>query len=138
MWRFDFMWIRQLGFTELFEDDPEADHQDSVRFNLHVADEALGALRDAISIKVEQFLSSDLAPHPDGEEVRRILRCVKQVVPAKDARSLADILNAAWLAFEDERLWESIPELHRKKDEVLKELILKNIEIFEIERRQQE
>ena len=126
------------GFTELFEDDPEADHQDSVRFNLHVADEALGALRDTISIKVEHFLSSDLAPHPDGEEVGRILRCVKQVVPAKDARSLADILNAAWLAFEDESLWESIPELHKKKDEVLKELILKNIEIFEIERRQQE
>ena len=138
MWRSRFHVEPPARFTELFEDDPEADHQDSVRFNLHVADEALGALRDTISIKVEQFLSSDLAPLPDGEEVGRILRWVKQVVPAKDARSLADILNAAWLAFEDERHWESIPELHKKKDKILKELILKNIEIFAIERRQQE
>ena len=125
------------GFAGLFEDDPEADHQDSVRFNLHVADEALGSLTDPISTGSSNSCLV-ISSHIRTERKHVNIEMVKQVVPAKDARSLADILNAAWLAFEDEGLWESIPELHRKRDEVLKELILKNIDIFEIERRQQE
>jgi hypothetical protein len=126
------------GFGGLFEDDPEADYQNSIRFNLTVADEALGDLRDSIFNKVQALLSNDLIPTPSHDEACKILKWIKYVVPAKGARSLADILNAAWLAFEDKTLWKENPELHQKKDEVLKELILKNIEILEIESRQKE
>jgi hypothetical protein len=127
-------------FGDLFEDDPEADHQNSIRFNLKVADEALAGLTDDIFQKVQEFIPEDLAPPLENgqDKVHEILRWIRHVVPARGARSLAEILEAAWLAFEDEGLWREIPELHSKKDDVLKELILKNIEIFEIEKRQSE
>jgi len=126
------------GFEGLFEDDPEADYQNSMRFNLTVADEALGDLRESIFNKAQALLSDEFVPTPSDDEASQILRWIRLVVPAKGARSLADILNAAWLAFEDKTLWKDIPDLHKKKDDVLKELILKNIEIFEIESRQKD
>jgi hypothetical protein len=123
------------GFVEIFEDDPEADYQESLRFNLKVADEALAGLTDRLTREVNDLLSNEHIDIPSEHETRRILGWIKHVVPAKDPRSLADIVNAAWLAFEDATLWADIPELHKKRDDVLKELILKNIEIFEINNR---
>ena len=93
-------------------------------------------LRSTIFEKVQTLMADAHIPTPVESEAIKILRWIKHVVPAKGAASLADILNAAWLAFEDDKLWKNIPELHSKKDDVLKELILKNIEIFEIENRQ--
>jgi hypothetical protein len=48
---------------------------------------------------------------------------------------LADILNAAWHLSEEESLWADRPQVFEKKDRLLKELVLKNIEIFEVEQR---
>ena len=58
---------------------------------------------------------------------------LKNVVPATGCNTLPDILNAAWKAYEDPRLWDDIPHVMKKKDSVLKDIILKNIEVYEIE-----
>ena len=56
------------------------------------------------------------------------------MVPAQHSKSLSNILNAAWMAYEDKSLWKSImEEPGRQKEQILKDLILKNIEIFEVE-----
>ena len=57
------------------------------------------------------------------------------MVPAEDCKTMADILNAAWLANDDETLYNEPPALKDRKSEVLKELCLKNLEVFEIEQR---
>ena len=51
---------------------------------------------------------------------------------------LADILNAAWKAFRQPDFWKDSPQVFEKKDLILKELVLKNIELFEIEQILQE
>jgi hypothetical protein len=58
---------------------------------------------------------------------------LQRVVPAEHCKNIADILNAAWLGFGDSLLWADIPQVRQKKDKVLKELVLKNLEVFEIE-----
>jgi hypothetical protein len=55
-------------------------------------------------------------------------------VPAEDANTLADILNAAWVASEKPGLWQDIPQLRgqrKKKERTLREVVLKNIEVLE-------
>jgi len=42
-------------------------------------------------------------------------------------------LNASWQAYHDIDLWKSIPDVLERKDQILKDLVLKNIEIFEVE-----
>jgi hypothetical protein len=56
------------------------------------------------------------------------------MVPAQRCRSLPEILNAAWLAYENDNMWPSVTRRTRaEKEEILKDLILKTIEIFEVE-----
>ncbi len=37
------------------------------------------------------------------------------------------------MAFRDNAFWQNEPQIGVKKDEILKELVLKNIELFEIQ-----
>ena len=64
---------------------------------------------------------------------RRICKRFELVVPASHCKSLADILNAAWHACANTDLWKGIPGVVEHKDRILKDLVLKNIEIFEVE-----
>jgi hypothetical protein len=66
-------------------------------------------------------------------EVAKVLKRIRQVVPAEGCKTIADILNGAWLAWEDPDLWKQFPGIADRKLSVLKELVLKNLEIFEIE-----
>jgi len=71
----------------------------------------------------------------NADEVNRIYKRYQQLVPAENCESIVDILNAAWNAFERPTLWNSIPQINESnREQVLKELILKNFEVFEIEK----
>ena len=124
------------AYAALFEDDPDPESQESMAYNLGLADRSLDGLTGRLADEAEHRLQHPLVPIPSDVEARRIFNRIRHVVPAEGAASLADILNAAWMAFEDEDLWTDIPEVRRKRDRALKELILKNIELFEIEQRQ--
>jgi len=69
------------------------------------------------------------------EEQNRIFQKFRMVVPPEKCSSLPDILNAAWKAYMDDSFWtkEDIPDVG-EREKVLKELILKTLEIFEFER----
>ena len=63
-----------------------------------------------------------------------ILNEFAAVVPAGKAKSLTNILNAAWDVFHNPAFWPHISD-SRKRQKILQELALKNIEILEIEER---
>lgn len=79
----------------------------------------------------------------DKNDVHRICESFKKVIPATGAKSLANIINAAWQIFlNDKDCWArdypitvTKPE---KRIELLHELALKSFEVFEIERIQEE
>ncbi|MBI1955509.1 MAG: hypothetical protein HYS38_03860 [Acidobacteria bacterium] len=56
------------------------------------------------------------------------------IVPARNPVALSDILNAGWKAFRDPTLWDG--KLDKEiRDRTLKELLLKSIEILEVQTR---
>jgi hypothetical protein len=105
---------------------------------LEIADAARQRLvKDLIDEAQQVFTASGVTPGTDGER-DLIYERYKLVVPREKCKCIADILNAAWKAYRDDSLWQDNPQIAKKKDLVLKELVLKNLELFEIEQILQE
>ncbi len=104
------------------------------RFLLNISDNVLSEMIPGLISTVKSIVDDSDVILPSCREEERIYnRIRKDIVPAEEAATLADILNGAWLAFNDLDLWREFPHIREKKDASLKELILKNIEVFEIE-----
>ena len=125
--------ITPSNFSSQFDDDqmPLVTPTDLYRLNL--ADDAVKSIVDNLIRKAKEVIDRTPLTQASTAEPARILRDLKRAVPAEHGRSLADILNAAWQAHEDKKLWKEFPEVHLKRHQILKELVLKNIEVFDIE-----
>ncbi|MGH8646488.1 MAG: hypothetical protein ACREX4_19330 [Gammaproteobacteria bacterium] len=120
-------------YEQMFTDDTLIGFTRGDEFRIAVADEVLDRLvPDLISTASTNIRDSGIE-FPSEDEIARICERFKRVVPAERCKSLADILNAGWRAKYDVNLWEDLPEVKVDKDGILKELVLKNIEVFEIE-----
>jgi hypothetical protein len=120
-----------------FSDRPESPFIPPDRLRLRLADDALVAIVPDL-IKKAKALCDDAGINPItgtkvDDEIIRVKKRLSQVVPAGDCTSLADILNAGWQMFEDPKLWSEERHVVARKSEVLRELLLKNIELLEVE-----
>jgi hypothetical protein len=128
------------GYIDLFDDRAEPNLIQSDLFRLSVADEALEKMVDRLIDRANQEITSAGFAVPSKEEVetaekecKRIWQRFRRAIPAEGCRGIGDILNAAWHACRDPDLWADVPHVSKCRDRVLKELVLKNIEVFEIE-----
>ncbi len=127
-----------LNYKTIFEDDPAASLTASDTFRVSLADQALESMvseiiDDADAAMKTSLGSNDSEAEKSRGEIDRICQRFQRVVPAEGCRNIPDLLAASWKAFNNPDLWKDLPEIHRNRDKVLKELVLKNIEIFEIE-----
>jgi hypothetical protein len=120
-------------YCDQFDDDALPSLSRSDQFLLSVADKAVRNTLASIIQQADHIVTASGLPATSSGQVARIFARLKLVVPAEKCACLADILNAAWMAFRDDTFWQDSPQIAAKKDEVLKELVLKNIELFEIE-----
>jgi hypothetical protein len=116
-----------------FDDEPQPSLSQADRFRLEVADEALTRMIPFIVGLVADLLKQANIKLPEESEVARIVGRYRLVVPAETTASLPAILNAAWRVTNDAEFWKDVPQISANKRHVLKELVLKNAEIFEIE-----
>lgn len=101
-------------------------------FLVKIADEAVEMLSSDLLARAK--LAACAAPaRASDEEIQRIKACIGEMVPAENCESIADIINAAWLAYHDEKLWDGYGVPADRKHDVLRDVVLKNLEIFEIE-----
>ena len=136
------------NYSELFELESEPELTAGDRFLLDIIDEVLTRIVNSLIIKAHELVPAQVAAHPTRknavnpekeaptpDELKRILDRFKFVVPAERVSCLADLINAAWSAFLEEDFWRDIPNIgdEENRDTILKELILKNIEILEID-----
>jgi hypothetical protein len=120
------------NYTGLFKDcDNPFEDQRQMKL-LEYADEAAEtAVRELIK-KIEEI--KNIFPACSPGDVTNILRSFSEsMVPAGQAGTLANIVNAAWRAFHDADLWLNLPK-SESKERILKELTLKTIEVLEYER----
>lgn len=130
----------EAGYTSLFDDSIiSKELSKEEKFLVSLADNALEGIIDQLINIAKEIADSTVfndklkkySPSPDERD--RIYNRFVQVVPAEKCKTLSDILNAAWKAYKDPALWENIPKIKEKKEHVLKNLVLKNIEVFEYE-----
>jgi hypothetical protein len=120
-------------YSGLFQDMAEVPDNERVKkFLLSLADAASGAMTGKLMDEAGALLSGAKLAVLASEEKRRILDSYRFVVPAVGARSLCNILNAAWDVYHDKSFWVHMPQIDDRQ-RVLRELVLKNIEILEIE-----
>jgi len=101
------------------------------------ADSAVEKVIDELLVDADSILLAANVPCPDPVKTSEIYELYKRLaVPARASILLSNILNAAWRAYLDPQLWDELPQISDKSF-VLKELVLKNIEVLEIESRLQ-
>jgi hypothetical protein len=126
------------GFSEMFgSDDAREKMREPEQFNLSLADRAVDSVFQELLEFTNRKISATRAPTMDEGEVERIVGRYCLMVPAEGCRSLTDILNAAWRVAEDPNFWSDSP-FADKRLEILHDLVLKNIEVLEIEQIQSE
>ncbi len=101
-------------------------------FISEVADSALKSLVSDLVDAVRQNIPANI-PSRSQKEIDKVYNAFKLVVPAAGIEDIANVINAGWKAYGSEDLWNTIPEVFGKRREVLRDLILKNFEILEIE-----
>ncbi len=121
------------GYRDLFQERPDPIVAQVDKYRLQVADNVLDVLVAELAEMADKAVPDTGVRRPDESEAQRIYSRFKLVVPANGCKSLADILNAAWIASRDADFWADIPQIAPNKATILPELVLKTIEIFEVE-----
>jgi hypothetical protein len=121
------------GYEELFDKDEPRELVRSDEFLLRIADQTLPTLLPNVIHHVDEIIGKASLAAPSADEEDRILKRFGLGVPAEGCKTIVDIVNAAWRAHLNIELLDTLPVPDLRKPAVLKELVLKNFEIFEIE-----
>ncbi|MDD5676402.1 MAG: hypothetical protein PHW60_00240 [Kiritimatiellae bacterium] len=110
------------------------DEQRQVKFLLSLADQARVSVHDKLIQDADTVVGSSGIPSWSQEEITQCLEAFALAVPAQRINSLSSILNAAWQAYFAPTLFSEMDK-HRNRNGILGDVVLKSIEVFEIEKR---
>jgi hypothetical protein len=120
------------GYVENFRDWPTS-LDGSAALLCSLADGTANALTEELLDRCDSIANDAGVLRQDREEVTRIVDAFRKLIPGTGAKSLSSITNAGWHAYRDPGLWSNYPHIRDRKSAVLNELVLKTIEVFEIE-----
>ncbi len=128
------------GYVAAFEDQDEPAQTDP-RFLVSLADTASESIVAVLIDKVDELAAGfGFAKRSDGNvEVRQLERDAllarfRLVVPPTSAESLPNLINAAWICARDPNFWKGVPQITPdNRENILRDLVLKSIEVLEIE-----
>lgn len=103
------------------------------KFLLDLAEVALNAVVTKLLDEVDKVGNQLNIPRPSSDRSQEALQAFRLMVPAKNAESLVNILNAGWKAYHDDDMWKELPNVYAERTVILHELVLKSIEVLEIE-----
>jgi hypothetical protein len=121
------------GYRDLFEDEDESTELEEQFLSYH-ADVAAKNLCATLISEVERLLVGVDAPVLKPSKRDSIIEDYRIMVPACETESMTNILNAAWSVFHDAAFWPDITDAWERQ-RTLQELVLKNIEVLEIDER---
>lgn len=125
------------GYERLFADLPkQPDAAPQSIFLLELADSASQSVLPKL-IELAKTIVNDAELVAGGKTAieQNYTDLCLHIVPTRDPVGLADILNAGWKAFHDPNLWKDKILDGKTRDRILKELLLKSIEILEVKTR---
>ena len=132
-----------VEYESFFEKEIESTNP-STALLLSLADEVSASFADELINFAKDFANQKSVPERNHENVENICKHFHNyVVPIKNYASLADIINAGWKCNMNENLWDGISQIkgvdekdtRRNRDRILRDIILKSMEIAEINER---
>lgn len=99
--------------------------------HLRLADEVASLLADSLADHVFDLCSQQGLKPPDDAGASKVAKDFLAGIPAERTSGLGMILNAGWLVFQSPEFMKDDPD--PKRIAALNELVLKSIEIFEVE-----
>lgn len=121
-----------LGRKGDSDGDEEMDRR--VAYLLRLADSARRSIVREIFAPAESVVSDDFVVDVDGSSVIDVMKCFQIMVPPLKCEGISIILNAAWRGLLEKDFFKN-KNYNSNKKEYLSELILKSMEILEIEER---
>jgi len=121
-----------LGRKGDSDGDEEMDRR--VAYLLRLADSARRSIVREIFAPAESEVSDDFVVDVDGSGVIDVMKCFQIMVPPLKCEGIGIILNAAWRGLLEKDFFKN-KNYNSNKKEYLSELILKSMEILEIEER---
>ncbi len=115
--------------TETHTDDPE-----HLEFSILFAKDATSQVVDDLMNLADSTINDSNITKRDLQKVEVILEEFALIIPTNNAETLPNLINAAWKAYNTkEKLWENSQYNVKVEDidNLLKELILKSIEVLE-------
>jgi len=106
-------------------------------FLLSVADGVRNKIMNDLADRTKSIIDPSQVPERSLSGVERCLRRFSLQTPAQGTTGLGDILNAAWQARLEKNFFKNA-EIEKQRDHLLTEIVLKSIEILEIEERLKE
>jgi hypothetical protein len=125
------------GVTKLFEDGTPPLGNDRDRFLVSLSDQCASELLPELIAEVQRRLTATNTPVLIPKNRDEVLERFNLLVPSVKAETLTDVLNAGWKAALTENFWSNSPQVEHP-DRALKALLLKNIEVLEINWRKKE
>ena len=105
------------------------------KFLLAASDSATEQIVQSLIETVIEIADNAGTPRFDAQTIERAFNDFKDVLPASDGHSLADVVNAAWKAYLTEDFWSEKTVPNARKFEVISELAFKSIEVLEYQTR---
>jgi len=102
-------------------------------FLLKLSDNCLPELITILADEVSLIISNSSIILPDKDEQYNIKNRLNLGIPAENIKCLADIINAGWIAHNDVAFLENIVESGERKHSMLRDLLLKSVEILDVE-----
>jgi hypothetical protein len=100
-------------------------------FLLSVAEEAVATVAPGMTTKVDQIASTQGVDPIGVAEVGRIAASFRSLIPDGRAKSLPEVIDAAWTVSHTPDLWTEYPQIARRHGVVLNELVLKTVQVLE-------
>lgn len=120
------------GYAKLFAKDIAIPASPKDTFLINLADTVRREFSDDLFDRASNIVGASSFVPRDSETIERILSSFRLTTPCSNGTSLSNILNAGWIACHDPDFW---PTEIVQKDELLRELLLKSVEINEYEHR---
>jgi hypothetical protein len=119
-------------------DDSTAVSDPADEFLLEASDAATRESADQILSLVETISNDGDFPRLSEDKTRACLSRISVGMPAEEIDYIGDIVNAGWAAYRDETIIPASAIGERRRVDVLNELLLKSIEVAEVEARMRE
>lgn len=119
-------------YEDNYKDDLDST-DDSHKLLMSAADHAVKTVVDELIQEVNDIVNASGVPARNPALILEANKFFELLVPASGAGSLANIINAGWIAYNNKNLWSDNIEIQRDKNNILYDLVLKSIEVLEYE-----